>query len=220
MSGIDHDLAGMIDHTLLKTEATPKQVERLCEEARKFGFATVCVNSSYVPLCVSRLEGSPVRVCAVVGFPLGAMATEIKAAEANWAIERGASEIDMVMAVGRLKAGDSVFVREDIAAVRKASEGRALKVILEASLLDEAEKIRGCEIAREAGAEFVKTSTGFGSGGATVEDVRLMRGVIGDTMGVKASGGIRDRATAIRMIEAGATRLGTSASIELVRIDS
>lgn len=220
MSGIDHELARMIDHTLLKAEATAEQIKQLCEEAKAFGFASVCVNSSFVPMCAEFLRGSGVHVCSVVGFPLGAMASEVKAAEAAWAIRHGADEIDMVMAVGRLKSGEVDVVRKDIEAVVEAAQGRIVKVILETALLSQDEKARSCEIAVEAGATFVKTSTGFGPGGATVEDVRLMRRVVGDAMGVKASGGIRDRATALAMVKAGATRLGTSASVDLVKLDS
>lgn len=217
---IDLELARMIDHTLLKPEAMPEQMEQLCDEAREYGFASVCVNSAYVPLCLRKLEGSPVNVCTVVGFPLGAMATEIKAAEAAWAIANGAKEIDMVLAVGRLKAGDHGYVLEDIEAVTAVAERRTVKVILETALLTEEEKIAACELAIEASASFVKTSTGFGPGGATEDDVRLMRRVVGPDVGVKASGGIRDRESALKLIEAGATRIGASASAALVRLDA
>lgn len=221
---IDRELAALIDHTLLKAEATPEQVERLCDEAIQYGFATVCVNSSYVPLCVRRLEGSRVKVCTVVGFPLGAMATEIKAAEAAWAVEQGADEIDMVMAVGRFlneSVAGAEYVVEDIRAVVRAAEGRTVKVILETGLLPGRIELRGaCALALAGGARYVKTSTGFGPGGATIEDVRLMRQNVGPKDGVKASGGIRDRETALKLIEAGATRIGASASVALVTLDA
>jgi deoxyribose-phosphate aldolase len=225
MSRIDHDLARMIDHALLKAEATANDIKWLCEEAKQCGFASVCVNSSHVPFCAGILDGSSVRICSVVGFPLGAMATEVKAAEAAWAIRHGADEIDMVMAIGHLLSGEILYVGHDIEAVVQAAEGRVVKVILETGLLDGAEIVAACDVATAYGAQFVKTSTGFGPRGATVEDVRLMRGVVGMTkdgikLGVKASGGIRDRATALAMIEAGATRLGASASVSLVMLDS
>lgn len=220
---IDRELAAVIDHTLLKAEATTQQIERLCDESIQYGFATVCVNSSYVPLCVRRLEGSRVKVCSVVGFPLGAMATEIKAAEAAWAVEQGADEIDMVMAVGRFLSERVVgveYVVEDIRAVVRAAEGRTVKVILETGLLPGRIGIRGaCALALSGGARYVKTSTGFGPGGATVEDVRLMRQNVGPKDGVKASGGIRNREKALKLIEAGATRIGASASVALVTLD-
>lgn len=210
------ELARMIDHTLLKPEATPAEIERLCDEALRWGFATVCVHSSYVALCARRLAGSPVGVCSVAGFPLGAASTEAKVAEARAAIAAGAAEIDMVLHAGFLKSGDYARVVDDIRAVVDAAGGKTIKVILETGRLSEEEKIAGCLSAREAGAHFVKTSTGFGPGGATAEDVRLMRRVVGASMGVKASGGIRDLGAAQRMIEAGASRLGTSASVSLV----
>lgn len=216
MKPFDRDLASVIDHTLLRPEARAAEIERLCEEAATYGFATVCVNSSWIPLCTERLLRSPAKVCTVVGFPLGAACTEAKAAEAHWAMEQEADEIDMVLHVGQLKGGNRFYVGKDIEAVVRAAGSCQVKVILETGLLSRDEIIAGCEIASEAGAHFVKTSTGFGPGGATAEDVRLMREVVGDRLGVKASGGIRDRATALRMIEAGATRLGTSASVAIV----
>lgn len=216
MKSFDHELASVTDHTLLRPEATAEEIERLCGEAMQYGFATVCVNSSWAPLCVERLMRSHTKVCTVVGFPLGAMCSEAKVAEAHWALKQEVDEIDMVLHVGQLKAGNRSYVRHDIEAVIAAAKGCVVKVILETALLTDGEKIAACEVAMEAGAHFVKTSTGFGPGGATVEDVRLMRGVVGDRLGVKASGGIRDRATALRMIEAGATRLGTSASVAIV----
>jgi deoxyribose-phosphate aldolase len=210
------ELARMIDHTLLKPEATSAQIRDLCTEARSHHFATVCINPSYVSLAAAQLAHSRVGVCAVVGFPLGANHPEVKRAEAHRAILDGASELDMVVAIGRLKAGDFTYVREDIAAVVQAAQGRLVKVILETVLLEPQELELGCRIAKEAGAGFVKTSTGFGPGGATVEAVALMQRVVGEGMGVKASGGIRDVATAQRLIEAGASRLGTSASLALL----
>lgn len=212
-------LAGMIDHTLLKADATPEAVRRLCAEARQWRFASVCVNGSYVELAARELAGSGVKVCTVVGFPLGAASSAAKAAEARDAVERGADEVDMVLNVGRLKAGDDAYVQDDVAAVRKAADGRTLKVILETCLLTDAEKERACRICREAGADFVKTSTGFSTGGATEADVALMRAAVGPDRGVKASGGIRTRSDAERMIAAGASRIGASASVAICRED-
>jgi deoxyribose-phosphate aldolase len=210
------ELAGLIDHTLLRPDATPADIESLCAEARRYAFFSVCVNSSFVPLCARLLEGSGVRVASVVGFPLGAASTTAKAAETLRAVADGADEIDMVLHIGRLRAGDRDDVLRDIAAVVQAAEGRVVKVILETALLNEPEKVAACELSAEAGAHFVKTSTGFGPSGATVEDVRLLRATVGEALGVKASGGIRDLATARRMIAAGASRLGTSASVALI----
>lgn len=209
-------LASRIDHTHLKPDATHETIESLCSEAESFGFATVCVNPRWVPLCARRLVNQPVAVCSVVGFPLGASRTPIKVDEARLAVEDGADEIDMVLDVGSLLEADTARVREDIEAVVDAVAGRVVKVILETSLLTEEAKRRACHAAREAGAHFVKTSTGFGGGGATVADVRLMRSVVRDGMRIKASGGIRDYATAVAMVEAGADRLGCSASVAIV----
>jgi len=209
-------IAGMIDHTLLKANATQEEVGRLCEEARKYRFASVCVNPGYVAMCARLLKGSCVKVCTVIGFPLGSTTPTVKAIEARDAIANGADEIDMVINIGALKSGNDHFVLEDIKAVREATRGRVLKVIIETSYLTKDEKIRACRMAKQADADFVKTSTGFGSGGATVEDVALMRSVVGPEMGVKASGGIKDAKAAEDMIKAGATRLGTSASIAIV----
>lgn len=210
-------LAKMIDHTILRAEARPAEVEKLCAEAAQYRFASVCVNSSYAPLCAKLLAGTDVMVCAVVGFPLGAMSAEVKACEARYCADAGAGEVDMVLEVGRLKSGDFDYVKADIAAVVGAVMGRAgVKVILETCLLTDGEKRKACELAKAAGAKFVKTSTGFSTGGATGEDIRLMRAVVGPDMGVKASGGIRTRADALRMIEAGANRIGASASIAIV----
>ena len=200
----------LFDHTILKADATREMVERVCREAREHHFMSVCVNSYYTGFVADELQGSDVRVCTVVGFPLGQMSTKAKAAETRIAVEDGADEIDMVINVGALKGGDDAVVFEDIRAVRKACEGKVLKVIIETCLLNEEEKVRACRLAMEAKADFVKTSTGFSTGGATKEDVALMRKTVGDTMGVKASGGIRDKEKAVEMLEAGADRLGTS----------
>ena len=205
----------LFDHTILKADATREMVERVCREAREHHFMSVCVNSYYTGFVADELQGSDVRVCTVVGFPLGQMSTKAKAAETRIAVEDGADEIDMVINVGALKGGDDAVVFEDIRAVRKACEGKVLKVIIETCLLNEEEKVRACRLAMEAKADFVKTSTGFSSGGATKEDVALMRKTVGDTMGVKASGGIRDKEKAVEMLEAGADRLGTSATIAI-----
>ena len=202
-------------HTILKADATREMVERVCREAREHHFMSVCVNSYYTGFVADELQGSDVRVCTVVGFPLGQMSTKAKAAETRIAVEDGADEIDMVINVGALKGGDDAVVFEDIRAVRKACEGKVLKVIIETCLLNEEEKVRACRLAMEAKADFVKTSTGFSTGGATKEDVALMRKTVGDTMGVKASGGIRDKEKAVEMLEAGADRLGTSATIAI-----
>jgi deoxyribose-phosphate aldolase len=213
------DLAAAIDHTLLRPDATAAEVDKLCDEALRLRTATVCVNGSWVKRCAEVLAGSKVGVCSVIGFPLGAMAPEVKQYEARRAIEDGACEIDMVMNVGALKSGDDEFVRRDIAGVAETCHklGARLKVILETALLDDGEKVRACELAKRAGADFVKTSTGFSKGGATVADIALMRRTVGPTMGVKASGGVRDAKDARAMLEAGATRLGASASVAIVR---
>lgn len=205
----------LFDHTILKADATREMVERVCREAREHHFMSVCVNSYYTGFVADELQGSDVRVCTVVGFPLGQMSTKAKAAETRIAVEDGADEIDMVINVGALKGGDDAVVFEDIRAVRKACEGKVLKVIIETCLLNEEEKVRACRLAMEAKADFVKTSTGFSTRGATKEDVALMRKTVGDTMGVKASGGIRDKEKAVEMLEAGADRLGTSATIAI-----
>jgi len=211
-------IAAMIDHTLLKPDATPDQIAQLCYEARKFGFASVCVNPSHVRLCAELLKNAPVKVCTVIGFPLGATAPDVKAFEASNAIDEGASEIDMVINIGALKSNDFDMVARDIAGVVRVSHGRGaiVKVILETALLSREEKIGACLISKEAGADFVKTSTGFGGGGATVEDVSLMRQVVGPDMGVKASGGVHDYDEAQAMVAAGATRIGASAGVKIV----
>ena len=211
------EMAKYIDHTMLKPEATIDDLKILCDEAISYGFKAVCINSAYVVEIVGRLQGTGVDVCTVVGFPLGAMHMRAKAFEAENALADGARELDMVINVGALKSGDLKTVVADIAAVRReAASPATLKAIIETCLLTEAEKIKACEIAKHAGADFVKTSTGFSSGGATVEDVTLMRRIVGQEMGVKASGGIKDYATAVAMLKAGANRLGVSAGIAIV----
>ncbi len=215
----DGQLGHMIDHTLLKPDATQDQIAQLCFEARKFNFASVCVNPSYVRLCAQLLKGSPVVVCTVVGFPLGATPTEVKVYEAQQAIRDGAAEIDMVINVGAVKSRDYELAERDIASVARACRaGHALlKVIIEAALLNDEEKVIACQLAKVAGADYVKTSTGFGPGGATAADVALMRRVVGPTIGVKAAGGIRTLADAQEMIAAGASRLGASASVKIMQ---
>ncbi|MBL8965495.1 MAG: deoxyribose-phosphate aldolase, partial [Spirochaetaceae bacterium] len=203
-------LAKTIDHTLLKAVGTADQVKELCAEARKFGFASVCVNPCWVPLCAKELAGSPVMVCTVIGFPLGANQSEIKAAEARLAVAQGAHEVDMVINIGAAKAGDWKLVEEDIRAVVQASGKATVKVIIETCYLSDAEKTKACEASLKAGAHFVKTSTGFGTGGATPEDVRLMKKTVGDKLQVKASGGVRTYHDAILMLDAGADRIGAS----------
>jgi deoxyribose-phosphate aldolase len=213
---VDAAMAAMIDHTLLKADATEQDVRKLCAEAKQYGFASVCINPGWVKLARELLSGSRVMVCTVVGFPLGATTTTTKAIETRDAVANGADEIDMVINVGALKAKDFERVREDIAAVVEAAGGRTVKVILETALLTDDEKRKACELSVEAGAHFVKTSTGFGPSGATAADIALMRGVVGPNIGVKASGGIRDAAAARKMVEAGATRVGASASVAIV----
>lgn len=209
-------IAAMIDHTLLKPEATPAQIEKLCAEAAEYHFASVCVNPVYIPLAARLLKGTGVKVCCVVGFPLGAIAPEQKAAEAASCAAMGAEELDMVIHVGAAKAGDWALVQRDIGGVVKAAAGHTVKVIIETCLLTDEEKVKACEAAKAAGAHFVKTSTGFSTGGATTHDIALMRKTVGPEMGVKASGGIRDYETAMAMIEAGANRIGASAGIAIV----
>ena len=214
----DGRLAGLIDHTLLKPEASHEEIAQLCSEARKYGFASVCVNPSNVKLCGQLLKGSLVAICTVVGFPLGATPTDVKVFEAQQAIREGATEIDMVINVGAVKSREYELVRQDIASVAKAchAANAILKVILEAALLTDEEKVIACQLAKVANADFVKTSTGFGPGGATPEDVALMRRVVGPDIGVKAAGGIRTTEDARRMIAAGASRIGASASVKIV----
>ena len=213
-------IASYIDHTLLKQDATGQQIDQLCAEAAQYHFASVCVNPYYVPRCVKNLKGTDVKVCTVVGFPLGATTTETKVFETLQAIASGATEIDMVINVCALKSGHIKGVEQDIQALVAAVEGKAiLKVIIETCLLTDEEKVLACQIAKRCGAEFVKTSTGFSTGGATVEDIALMRKTVGPDMGVKASGGIRDYAKAKAMVEAGATRIGASAGIAIVEAE-
>ena len=211
------NLARFLDHTLLKPEATARDIEQLCAEAREHGFFSVCVNGSRVDQARRLLEGTGVKIACVVGFPLGAMSDPVKCFETRVAIEAGAHEIDIVLNVGRLKEGDDDFVLRELQDVVEAADQRTVKVILETCLLTRAEKIRAARLVVESGAQFVKTSTGFSTGGATVDDVKLLRETVGATFGVKASGGIRDLKTALAMIAAGATRLGTSASVALVK---
>ncbi|MWP49248.1 MULTISPECIES: deoxyribose-phosphate aldolase [unclassified Gilliamella] len=212
--------AKYIDHTLLAMNATKDQITKLCEEAKQYHFYSVCVNSGYVPLVASLLKGSDVKVCSVVGFPLGAMLTSAKAFETEMAVKAGAQEIDMVINVGWLKSNDWDAVKQDIEAVFNACGAVPLKVILETCLLTKDELVKVCEICKQIGVAFVKTSTGFSVSGATVEDVKLMRDTVGNAMGVKASGGIRDRQTAEKMVQAGASRLGASAGIAIVSGDA
>lgn len=217
MTPASSDVGKMIDHTLLKADATRDEVIKLCGEARKYSFASVCINPSNVKLSSECLRGTPVKVCTVIGFPLGATTSMTKAMETRDAIANGASEIDMVINVGALKAGNYELVQKDIEAVIEAAQGALVKVIIETALLTDEEKVTACLLARDAGADFVKTSTGFGPGGATAHDVALMRQTVGRYMGVKASGGIRDFKTAQEMIQAGATRIGASASVAIVK---
>ncbi|MCH4167428.1 MAG: deoxyribose-phosphate aldolase [Megasphaera sp.] len=211
------DISSCIEHTNLKPEATPADIEQLCREAREYHFGAVCVNSSYVQLAHHLLAGSTVHISCVVGFPLGAMATKSKAAETAEAVASGADEIDMVMSIGRAKAGDWDYVTDDIRQVVTAAAGHAVKVILETGLLTENEKVRACQAAVAAGAAFVKTSTGFGHGGAVIADVQLMKRTVGGNARIKASGGIRDYATAAAMLAAGADRLGTSSGVSIIQ---
>ena len=215
----DMNLAKFIDHTLLKPDATQQEVAQLCFEARKYGFASVCVNPTWVPLCAQLLKGSPVKVCTVIGFPLGATSSETKAFETETAIRQGATEIDMVINIGALKARDLDTVARDIRGVVNAAHthGIIVKVIIETALLTDEEKTIASLISKEAGADFVKTSTGFAGGGATVHDVQLMRKTVGPQMGVKASGGVRTFEDADAMIKAGATRIGASAGVKIIQ---
>ena len=209
-----NNLASYIDHTLLKPVATKADILKLCDEAKQFHFASVCVNPCWVSLCAEVLKGSGVKVCTVIGFPLGANTSEIKAQEAALAIKQGAQEVDMVINIGALKEGNTDYVYKDILAVRKASEGKVLKVIIETSYLTDEEKKTVCRLCAKAGADFFKTSTGFSNAGATAEDVKLMKEASG--IKVKASGGVRTKEDALKMIEAGASRLGASAGIKIV----
>jgi deoxyribose-phosphate aldolase len=221
LGGIPADLniASMIDHTLLKPDATPDQIAQLCFEARKYGFASVCVNPGHVKLCADLLRGSDAKVCTVIGFPLGATSPEAKVYETETALRDGATEIDMVINIGALKGADYTWVARDIRGVVETAHaaGAIVKVIIETSLLTDEEKIKACLLAKEADADFVKTSTGFAGGGATVEDVALMRRVVGPEMGVKASGGVHTFEEARSMVEAGATRIGASAGVKILQ---
>lgn len=209
--------AKLFDHTILKADATKEAVKKICDEAKEYGFMSVCVNSYYTSYAAQLLKGTDVKVCTVVGFPLGQMSSRAKAAEASFAVEDGAEEIDMVINIGALKDRLYDAVLSDIREVRKACGSALLKVIIETCLLDDEEKVKACELAKEAGADFVKTSTGFSTAGAKAEDVALMRRTVGEAMGVKASGGIRDKETAREMVKAGANRLGTSATTSICR---
>lgn len=214
----DIGLARMIDHTLLKPDATENEVKKLCEEAKQFTFASVCINPSFVPLCSELLRNTKVKVCTVIGFPLGATTTEVKRIETEQAIDNGALEVDMVINVGKLKSGNLDYVFNDINQVVLAAKRKnaVCKVIIETALLTDEEKVKACYIAKEAKADFVKTSTGFSKGGATAGDVALMRYVVGSSVGVKASGGVRTKEDAQLMIESGADRIGASASVKIV----
>jgi deoxyribose-phosphate aldolase len=216
----DRELAAMIDHTLLKPEATAEQITKLCQEALQYQFKSVCINPFWVPLAAMLLKGSKVNICTVVGFPLGAIPAADKAHEVSEAVRNGATEVDMVINIGALKSGQYDVVVADIkAVVRAAKRKTVVKVILETGLLTDSEKVKACELCKQAGADFVKTSTGFGPGGATESDITLMRKTVGDKMGVKASGGIRNYETATAMIKAGANRIGASAGIAIVTAD-
>ena len=221
LGGIPHDqnIAAMIDHTLLKPDVTPDQIAQLCYEARKYGFASVCINPAHVKLCADLLRGTNVKVCTVIGFPLGASSPEVKVYETETALREGATEIDMVINIGALKGGDHTLVARDIQGVVQVTHaaGAIVKVIIETSLLTDDEKVTACLLAKEAGADYVKTSTGFAGGGATVQDVALMRRVVGPEMGIKASGGVRTFEEAKSMVAAGATRIGASAGVKIVQ---
>ena len=206
----------LIDHTLLKQDATPEQIIKLCEEAKQFDFMSVCVNPAYVPLAAECLKGSSVKVCTVIGFPLGMNLTRTKVEEAELAIKEGADEIDMVINVGMLKAGHDQYVEEEIRELKAVAGSKVLKVIIETCLLTDEEKVRACIASKNAGADFVKTSTGFSTGGATVHDVALMRKTVGPEMGVKASGGVKTHEDLLAMVEAGATRIGTSNGTKII----
>jgi len=210
------DLSKYIDHTVLKATAMPSDIKHLCKEAKEYNFYAVCINGSYVKLAKQEVAGSEVKVAAVIGFPLGAMSTEAKVLETTSCINDGADEIDMVINVGMLQSGNNDYVEDEILAIKKACGNKVLKVIIETCYLSEEEKRTVCQLAMNAGADFVKTSTGFGTGGATLEDVRLMKEVVGDTLKIKASGGIRDKETAEKFIALGISRIGTSSGIKIV----
>ena len=206
----------LIDHTLLKQDATPEQIMQLCYEAKEYDFMSVCVNPCYVPLASELLEGSDVKVCTVIGFPLGTNLTRTKIDEAVLAVSEGADEVDMVINVGMLKSGNDAYVENEIRLIKESINGKLLKVIIETCLLTDEEKVRACVAAKNAGADFVKTSTGFSTGGATVHDVALMRQTVGEEMGVKASGGVRTHEDLLAMVEAGASRIGTSNGTKII----
>ncbi len=210
------ELNRLIDHTLLKPEATPDDIRLICDDAKRYEFFSVCVNTHYVPLVAGEVSGTRVKVCSISGFPLGTVDSAVKAFEAERAVAAGADEIDMVLNIGALKAGDAGLVRDDIAGVVEASGGALVKVIIEAALLTDDEKVAACGIAREAGARFVKTSTGFGPLGANARDVAIMRKAVGPEFGVKASAGIRTVEFALELVEAGANRIGTSAGVQIM----
>ncbi|GAB6927322.1 deoxyribose-phosphate aldolase [Paenibacillus sp. JCM 10914] len=211
------NIAGLIDHTLLKADATEAEIKKLTEEAKQYEFASVCVNPTWVSYCAEQLAGTTVKVCTVIGFPLGASTSAVKAFEAKDAISNGATEVDMVINIGALKDRKDELVLKDVQAVVEAAKGKALvKVIIETSLLNEEEKVRASQLSVKAGADFVKTSTGFSTGGATVEDVALMRQTVGEHTGVKASGGVRSKEDMVRMVEAGATRIGASSGVKIM----
>jgi deoxyribose-phosphate aldolase len=215
---LNQQYAAYIDHTLLKADATKEEIIQLCEEAKTYSFASVCVNPAWVQTASEVLKGSSVKVCTVIGFPLGSSTSAVKAFETKDAIDNGAGEIDMVINIGALRGGDDELVKNDIAAVVDSAKGKAIvKVIIETSLLTDQEKRKACELTRAAGADFVKTSTGFSTGGATAEDVKLMRGVVGPEMGVKASGGVRSFEDMKKMIDAGATRIGASSGVKIMQ---
>lgn len=214
---MQEELARTIDHTHLKPDTSPEKITQLCEEAKRYNFASVCINPSYVPLAAQLLKGTPVKVTTVIGFPLGATTSTAKAMETRDAIANRADEIDMVMNIGALKSKNYDLVKKDIQAVVNAANGKTVKVILETALLTQEEKIKACRIAKQAGADFVKTSTGFGGGGATVADIALMRRIVGPLMGIKASGGVRTFEDVQALIKAGATRIGASASVAIMK---
>ena len=211
------ELNKYIDHTLLKPAAKRDEIIKLCNEAKEHHFASVCVNPTYVPLASKLLKGSDVKVCTVIGFPLGANLLATKISETKQALVEGADEIDMVINIGRLKDKDDEYVEKEIAELKHVCKKNILKVIIETCLLTDEEKVRACTLAKKAGADFVKTSTGFSTGGATVDDIKLMRKTVGKEMGVKASGGVRTKEDALKMIEAGATRIGASSSLEIIK---
>lgn len=219
MNTVSEDLAGYIDHTLLKPEATKEDIIRLCREAQQHHFYAVCINPSYLPVAAAELAGSAVKICIVVGFPLGATTTAAKAFETAEAVQGGADEIDTVIHVGALKGGYSEYIMNDISAVVRAAQGKTVKVIIESGLLTDDEKVLACRLAEQAGARMVKNSTGFGPGGATVADISLMREAVGPGMEIKASAGVRTAETARKMIEAGAQRIGTSSGVKIVSRD-